>query len=261
MMYGDGSQGMRFKLDQIRIPLCLKVVPLTVRALVLSLALALIAAISISCGGNETSDLDHTNVNAEVNATGKSDNATEGPASERGSKSPVGVDYFAHIRPEHREVLHSWLKSKPHLRPAVEEVDNWMFHEKGYEDKESFKQHFEDNVKFLRETVGKDGYQYYSVGDMNQDGIADFAVLLVDSSSKDTDEFDDFALAIFNGPFRARHSPAYFEKDLGGVTNSYIVYDRMVKNHLYLGKFESDAYCATYYPRGETYYFKDCFDE
>ena len=134
-----------------------------------------------------------------------------------------------------------------------------MFQEKNYRDKENFKKNYEENMKMLRESVGVNGYQYYSVGDMNHDGKVDFAVLLVDSSSKDTDEFPDFALAIFNAPFKKGQSPAYFEQNLSGVTNSYIVYDLMTEKHLFLGKFESDVYAATYYPKGKTHHFSNIY--
>jgi len=115
------------------------------------------------------------------------------------------------------------------------------------------------DVKFLRDTVGENGNQYYAVGDMNQDGQTDFAVLLVDTKKPGGhDVTDEFALAIFNGPFRPNAKPAYFEKQLQGISNCYIVFDRMEKDHLFLGKFESDVYCATYYKKGKTYRFEDC---
>jgi hypothetical protein len=114
-------------------------------------------------------------------------------------------------------------------------------------------------MKFLRETVGEKGYQYYSVGDMNRDGKKDFAILLFDTSKpRDERGADNFALAIFNAPFKKGQKPNYFEEDLRGITNSYIVFDKMTPKYLYLGKFESDVYCATYYPKGKTYFFKDC---
>ncbi len=170
---------------------------------------------------------------------------------------PKTVDYFAHIRSEHREVLRTWLKKVPYLRPGVEEIDGIMFQEENYQDKVRMKENFEGEMTNLRESVGSHGYQYYAVGDMNHDGKKDFAVLLVDTR-KQKDGNDRFALAIFNAPFKSGQSPAYIEKGLIGISNSYITFDVMEKNHLYLGKFESDVYCATYYTKGKTYYFKDC---
>lgn len=170
------------------------------------------------------------------------------------------IDYFAHFQPKHREVLREWLKRKKYLRPAVEEIDDGMFQEENYQDKQKFRENFEENLKFLRDTVGKNGYQYYAVGDMNRDGKKDFAVLLVDSRPPKADEgtVDRFSLAIFNAPFKKGQSPNYYEEKLHGITNSYIVFDKMIKKHLFLGKFESDVYCATYYSKGKTYYFRDC---
>lgn len=165
---------------------------------------------------------------------------------------PARVDYYAHLKPEHRAVLREWLKGRPHLRPAVEEVDNYIF-------REQHKANFEGNLKFLRDTLGRGRNQYYSVGDMNRDGKKDFAVLLVDGR-KAGDRVDPFALAIFNAPFRKGKGAAYYEDGLSGISNCYIVFDKVGKGHLFLGMFESDYLCATYYPKGRTYYFKDCLE-
>ena len=106
--------------------------------------------------------------------------------SETKHTSSTDVDYYAHLKPKHREILREWLKTKTYLRPAVEELDDYMVQVKD----ESI---FEDNLKFLRETIGESSYQYYAVGDMNQDGRVDFAVLLVDTR-KQKDNIDRFAL-------------------------------------------------------------------
>lgn len=168
------------------------------------------------------------------------------------------VDYFAHFRLEHREILREWLKNKPSLRPAVEEVDNGMFQEKNYIDKENYEKNFASNMRMLRESVGENGYQYYAVGDMNHDEKEDFAVLLVDTRTQRKD-VDHFALVIFNGPLVKGQHPSYYEKNLQGITNTYITFNNVIKNQLFLGKFESDVYCATYYARNKSYFFKDCF--
>ena len=176
-------------------------------------------------------------------------------------KKKEDVDYFAHLQSAHEEVLREWLKTKTFLRPAVEEVDNSMFDENAYSEKEKFKENFEGNMKFLRETVGENGYQYYVKGDFNKDGKEDFAVLLVDNRKKDVDA-DWFSLAIFNAPFKKGKSPSYYEENLHGITNCYIVFSDQFSEkpgkYLFLGKFESDYYCATYYPKGNTYRFEDC---
>ena len=228
---------------------------------ILKISLIGFAFLTVSCAVKEQTVQSQINSNANFNQMVTPNQNVNVQSSNANTTETKAIDYFAHLKPEHREVLQQWLKSKTFLRPAVEEIDNGMFQEKNYTDKENFKKNYEENMKMLRESVGENGYQYYSVGDMNRDGKADFAVLLVDSSSKDTDKFPDFALAIFNAPFKKGQSPAYFEQNLNGVTNSYIVYDLMTKKHLFLGKFESDIYAATYYPKGKTYYFKDWMDE
>ncbi len=228
---------------------------------IIKISIISFAFLTVSCAVKEQVVQSQNNSNANFNQIVEPNQNANAQNSVANTAKTKTVDYFAHFKPEHREVLQQWLKSKTFLRPAVEELDNGMFHDKNYEDKENFKENFEGNMRMIRESVGENGYQYYSVGDMNHDGKVDFAVLFVDSSSKGTDEFDDFALAIFNAPFKKGQSPAYFEQNLSGVTNSYIVYDLMTKKHLYLGKFESDVLCATYYPKGKTYYFKDCLDE
>jgi len=173
--------------------------------------------------------------------------------TQNASPSKKVADYYAHIKPKHRKVLRSWLATKPYLRPAVEEIDNPNFRQGSESDIKEYE-------KSVRDTVGRNGYQYYSIADMNYDGKEDFATLLVDNREYD-DEYDYFALAIFNAPFEVENAPAYYTEKLIGISYVYIVFDGMAKNHLYFGKFESDVYCSTFYPKGKTYYFKGCLDE
>lgn len=162
----------------------------------------------------------------------------------------VKVDYYAHMKPEHRKVLQQWLESKPNLRPAVEEIDSYLC-------KDNVKRSVEED-RSLRDNLGMHGYQYYAVGDMNRDGQLDFAVLLLDTRKYDGDA-DHFSLAIFNAPFGPKSTPAYYENKLQGIASCYIAFGgNNEKNRLFLGMFESDMICATYYPKGQTYYFKDC---
>jgi hypothetical protein len=203
------------------------------------LLLFFVGCISVACGQTKTISGNIVPDNIEI-----ADNVALNPVGKK-------ADYFAHLKPEHKEILQDWLKTKKFLRPGVEEIDNSIFQEK-------YKDHFEDNVKFLRDTVGKNGYQYYSKGDFNRDGKEDFAVLLVDSRKHKETDADFFTLAIFNGPFRKGQAPNYYEEGLSGITNSYIVFDKVSEKHLFLGKFESDVYCATYFPKGKTYRFEDC---
>lgn len=208
-----------------------------------------------SCTVNEEVIQNQISVNANRTVSTNQNTNVQNVSTENNKKD---VDYFAHFKPKHREVLREWLKSKTYLRPAVEEIHNGMFQEKNYRDKENYQKNFEGNMKMLREAVGEKGYQYYSVGDMNNDGKEDFAVLLVDARKKWNDDPDYFALAIFNAPFKKSQRPSYYEEGLHGIGNSYIAFDKIIEKYLFLGKFESDVYCATYYPKGKTYYFKDC---
>jgi hypothetical protein len=97
---------------------------------------------------------------------------------------------------------------------------------------------------------------------MNSDGEKDFAVLLVDTRKPaDPREMGRFALAVFNRPFKPGQNPAYFEEGLYDIASCYLVFDKTRRKHLYLGKFESGAYCATYYAEGSTYIYKDCWDK
>jgi hypothetical protein len=213
--------------------------------LILKTSLICFVFIMASCAVREQTVQSQSNSNVNTNQNAISQISSNANVAENKT-----VDYFAHFKPEHREVLRQWLKSKTYLRPAVEETDNSMFQDK-------YKPYFEENMKMLRESVGEGNYQYYSIGDMNHDKKVDFAVLLVDTR-KQEDDIDHFALAIFNAPFKPKQSPAYFEEGLQGVTNSYIAFGAFDEKYLFLGKFESGVYCATYYPKGKTYYFKDC---
>ena len=156
------------------------------------------------------------------------------PSASRGTRR----DYYAHLKPEHRTVLRAWLKNRPWLRPAIEEVDSV----------------FKDEPKLIRAGIGKDVNQYYSVGDFNHDGKEDFAVLLADRRYLE----DGFALAVFNGRLKKNQSPAYYEEKFDYISNSYLVFNDDGKKHLFLGVFESDWYCMTLLPRGRGYRYKDC---
>lgn len=102
--------------------------------------------------------------------------------------------------------------------------------------------------------IGKKVNQYYSVGDFNRDGEEDFAVLLADRRYVE----DGFAIAVFNGRSGGRQSPAYYEEKFDHISNSYLVFNGVVKNHLFLGVFEGDWYCMTLIPKRNGYTYSDC---
>ena len=148
-------------------------------------------------------------------------------------------DYFTHLKPEHRAVLKSWLKGKPYLRPATEEADSV----------------YKDNRPAISEGIGKRVNQYYSVGDFNGDGKEDFAVLLADRRYAG----DGFALAVFNGKLSRGRAPAYYEEKFDYISNSYLVFNGVIKGRLFLGVFEGDWYCMTLIPnRKGGYTYQDC---
>jgi hypothetical protein len=156
------------------------------------------------------------------------------------SKAPphVKINLPAYLQPEHKPVLERWLKEKRNLRLATEY--DWT-------DKE--------NLEIWRKDWGKDFNPHYSIGDFNRDGKNDFAVLLVDLKNG---EKQGFAIAIFNAPFGNKKAPNYFEEGYASLGRCYIVYNKMIKRRLFLGVYESDFYCVTFYPKGVRYYFRDC---
>ena len=150
----------------------------------------------------------------------------------------VKIKLPEYLRPEHKPVLERWLKEKRYLRLATESDCT---------DKE--------NLEIWRKDWGKDFNPYYSIGDFNRDGKNDFAVLLADLKNG---EKQGFAIAIFNAPFGNKKAPNFFEDGYFDIGRCYIVYNQMEKRRLFLGMFESDFYCVTFYPKGLRYYFRDC---
>ena len=100
------------------------------------------------------------------------------------------------VNPAHRQVVRSFLRTRPHLRVAT------------YADAENKR-----TLEFLNEGYGENKSPYYAVGDFNNDGREDFALAFVNTRRP-----KDFAVVVFNGPFRGRRSvrPAYYsEKEFG----------------------------------------------
>lgn len=142
------------------------------------------------------------------------------------------------IDPQHQEVLTRWLKTKPQFRLANESQDA---------DKEG--------LAFYRQDWGKHFNPFYAVADFNRDRRKDFAVLVVDSR-KSAEE--GFAIAIFNAPFNKKSRPNYFEAGYAGISRCFIAYDQMTRGRLFLGIYEGDSICVTFYPKGQRYVYKDC---
>lgn len=184
-------------------------------------------AFQLACGQTQ-SVLDNNNQNKNVNQMNLT--ALVNVIQEEKKE----INYFAHLKPQHREVLQEWLKDKLYLRPAVEEIDSSL-------DKSEL------------ESIHKKGWtQFYTAADINKDGREDFAVLLVDETKK-----NKFALAIFNGSLSKGQLPNYFTEDLNGISDSFIRYENESD-----GYFSSDSYlllsgkergCAGFIPKKKVY--------
>ncbi len=84
------------------------------------------------------------------------------------------------LSPEHEKVLNAWIKTaKLNLRPAL--MTDFV-------DANALSQ--------ARAEWGSDYYPYYRVGDFNRDGKDDFAVVLIDPTSKKKTRF---SIAVFHG--------------------------------------------------------------
>jgi hypothetical protein len=104
----------------------------------------------------------------------------------------------------------------------------------------------------------RDYHPYLITGDFNGDGAEDFAVVLVDRSKQEK----NFALIVFNGPFRSEtSSPAFFQS---GMDLKYmgLFYGppRPKPYRLGLGPFESDS-GGLLIPHGRGYQWDDTQDE
>ena len=156
------------------------------------------------------------------------------------SSTPHAPSSPGQITPEHKTVIDNWLKKKAGLRLAAEKDANT------------------EGLKFYRQDWGSDFNPFYAVGDFNRDGRKDFAVLLVFLTKKKVDY--EYAIAIFNAPFGPNKRPNYFERGYIGIDTSYIIYNKMEHRRLFLGIYEGDRYCVTFYPRRNGYFFKDCME-
>jgi hypothetical protein len=150
----------------------------------------------------------------------------EGVNAQQGSSA-------SHLRPQHKAAVEQWLLSrKLALRVAtLADCSN------------------EEGLANTRKERGKNYHSYYAVGDFNGDRKQDFAVALI----RDGKRNEQFAIAIFNGPFGRNSVPAYFVEgwDLGDG-GLFIGGGDVIA-----GPFESDN-CVILRPRGKKYVIKDC---
>jgi hypothetical protein len=109
-------------------------------------------------------------------------------------------DVPSFINPAHRQVVQSFLKTKPYLRVAT------------YADADDKSRlEYVSNVTF-----GENKSPYYAVGDFNNDGREDFAVAFVNTRRP-----KDFPVAVFNGPFKGGRwvTPAYYNEKRFGTSD------------------------------------------
>lgn len=140
--------------------------------------------------------------------------------------------YSQEIKTEYKSVLKIWLDKNPNLILPNETDAS------------------QEDLKAWRKS-NKDFQPFYAVGDFNQDGKEDFAVLLKIKGK------DDTAIAIFNAPF-TKSKPAYFKKGFGNIATLYIEYNNDVKM-IYMTVYETEGFYLKSKKNG--YVVVDVFDE
>lgn len=97
-----------------------------------------------------------------------------------------------------------------------------------------------------------DYHPYIVNGDLNSDGISDFAVAVVNRSRKTR----RFTILVFNGPFRSADiAPAFIEANVNlERTGFFYGPPRPKPNRLVIGEFESEGLILV--PKGKTYRYK-----
>jgi len=142
-----------------------------------------------------------------------------------------------------QKVLKSWLAHHAEYRLATDEDCDCA-----------------DDIKKMKAGSGgvwkpvPDYHPYTAAGDFNDDGVEDFAVVVVDHSKQEK----NFALVVFNGPFESETiSPAFLKSGLD-LKHTGLFYGppRPKPYRLLLGGFESDS-GSLLIPRGHGYMLGD----
>jgi hypothetical protein len=104
----------------------------------------------------------------------------------------------------------------------------------------------------------RDYHPYVVTGDFNGDGAEDFAVVLIDRSKREK----NFALIVFNGPFKSEtSSPAFFQSGMDlRYWSLFYGPPRPKPYRLGLGPFESDS-GSLLVPHGRGYQWDDREEE
>jgi hypothetical protein len=104
------------------------------------------------------------------------------------SNSALAVDLPDFILTRHKSLLIQYLEKHPHFRVGSDTLCDC------------------DNDLLWFRKLEPDFHPYYAVGDINDDGIEDFAVGLIDSRS-DQDKQKSLNVVIFHGPFSKNKKP------------------------------------------------------
>jgi len=129
---------------------------------------------------------------------------------------------------QEQKVLESWLARHREFRLATDEDCDCA-----------------DDIKQIKAGSGgawepvPDYHPYVATGDFNSDGVEDFAVVVLERSKEE----NNFALVVFNGPFKSETaSPAFMKSGLDLKYHGLFYGPPRPKPYrLLLGRFESDS--------------------
>ena len=151
------------------------------------------------------------------------------------------------LNPQEKQVLKNWLARHSEYRQGTDEDCDCA-----------------DDIKQMRAGSGgvwapvPDYHPYIATGDFNGDGVEDFAVVLVDRTKREK----NFALVVFNGPFRSEtQSPAFMQSSMDlKYFGLFYGPPRPKPYRLLLGRFESDS-GTLLIPHGRAYKWDDSEEE
>jgi len=143
------------------------------------------------------------------------------------------------LSPAEQQVLKNWLALHPEYRQAIDEDCECAA-----------------DIQQVRAGSGgiwkpvPDYHPYTATGDFNGDRVEDFAVVLIDRRKREK----NFALVVFNGPFKSPNPPPAFTESGFELQNQGLFYGppRPKPYRLLLGRFESDS-GALLLPHGHGY--------
>ena len=147
---------------------------------------------------------------------------------------------FAHLKAEHAVAVKNYIGTKTNLRPAQMSDCKNKF-----------------GLDSLRQSAGKSAHPYYAANDFNQDKIADFAVVLIDSNRQADPRF---TILIFNGAknggYKLAHTTVDADLRQGGIWTYGFGTDDS-KTSVTAGVYETDD-CIWIEWDGKKYVKHDC---